>query len=715
MTLPALGVGNFNQAARLAGYYLNKSIGGNTYIELETSVKGVALRPGDLITVTYLKEGLDRQPFRVLKVTPGANYGTVKISAQIHRDEWYSDDSGLENSRAGRQAGSGPGTPRPLAGSVKDADGTPQFEIVEKSSGSSDGAVNLTLSVGFVAPTRPTLSGVGIPILSLAAEVEPLGGTHSGDQTLYYAVTAVDAFGGEGGLSFVVRAAIPPGTNSNAITLRGLSFSESAVGFHVYRGTNPAQLLRIASNQAIAGSFVDCGLAVELIAPPDANYDHANFHWRFELQPECAATTYSADSIGNSTLSMLEDQYRGMVVRITRGRGAGQERTIASNTASVLTVAPKWDVAPDATSEFAIAESGWRFGATGSSGPVEFEIPSRVGMTVHVSGRAANALDRECAYELSPLTRWRVTGGGAAIDTDVPGRPVFGVAARGKGTLELTAVAFEDLTNTRTITSATLTLNYWKELSSPSPVALNAAVGIEDDTIELTAAHGSGTNELVQIDSEVMRVEEVLDSGLRYRVTRGVGSEAEAHAASARVYHLSRKVFVVPFPRDFFGSPASGDLSYPVVMPDARIASAELYVTNGKGNSEARVACYTGSVDGGVRTLSGGQFAIQVEGHLAIQNKAAPPIVVQETHAVWDVFAMVNEAPTGAPVEMEVVVGGSRYCGLVIEPGAQYSNVVNGFGLAPLTAGSEMTLNILSVGQSAGSTPGRDLTVMVRL
>ena len=601
-----------------------------------------------------------------MKVAPGANYGTVKISAQIHRDEWYSDDSSLENSRAGRQAGSGTGAPRPLVGSIKDADGTPQFEVVEKSSGASDGAANLTLSAGFVAPTRPTLSGVGIPVLSLAAEVEPVGGTHIADQTLYYAVTAVDAFGGEGGLSFIVRAVIPPGTNSNTITLRGLSFSESAVGFHVYRGANPAQLLRIASNQAIAGSFADSGLEVELTMPPDANYDHANFYWRFEHQPECAATTYSADTIGNSTLAMLEDQYRGMVVRITRGRGAGQERAIASNTVGVLTVVPKWDLEPDATSGFAIAESGWRLGATGRSSPVEFEIPSRVGMTVHVSGRAANALDRECAYELSPLTRWRITGGGAAIDMGVPSRPVFGVAPRGKGTLELTAVAFEDLTNTRTITSATLTLNYWDELGSPSPVALIAAVGIADEVIELTAAHGSAAIELVQIDSEVMRVEEVLDGGLRYRVTREVGGDAWAHAAGARVYHLSRKVFVVPFPRDFFGSPASGDFSYPILLPDARIASAEMYVTNGKGSSEAGVACYTGSVDGGLRTLSGGQFAIQVEGHLAIQTKAAPPIVVQEKHAVRDVFAMVNEAPTGGPVEMEVIAGGSRYCSLVI-------------------------------------------------
>ncbi|HOK46076.1 MAG TPA: hypothetical protein PLK67_09105, partial [Bryobacteraceae bacterium] len=491
-------------------------------------------------------------------------------------------------------------------------------------------------------------------MLSLAAEVDPHGGTLAGDQTLYYAVTAVDAFGGEGKTSFIVRATIPPGTNTNAVRLKEMSFSESAVAFHVYRGTNPEQLLRIASNQAIASSFVDSGLEAELVLPPDENFDHAKFYWRFELQPECAATTYSENTIGSSVLNMLENQHRGMIVRITRGRGAGQERVISSNTASVLTVASNWVVTPDETSEFVIAESGWRFGAAGSSSPVEFEIPNRAGMTVHVSGRAANALGRECSYELSPLTRWRLMGGGAAIDTDVPGEPLFGVWLRGKGILELTGVSFTDLANTRTISSATLTLNYWDELRSPAATALKTAVGTQDTVIELTAAHGGSGVELVQIDREVMRVEEVLDGGLRYRVTRGVGCDADAHAEGTAVYHLSKKTFIVPFPRDFFGSPACGNFSYPIALADARVASADMYVTNSKGNSKTTTECYTGTVDAGLRTLSGGQYTIQVEGHLAIQTKAAPPIIVQETHAVRNVSAMVNEPPTGEPVEMEV-------------------------------------------------------------
>ena len=55
-TLTALGIPNFDQAARILKLNLDQSVRGNTYVEFETSVKAFGIRPGDLITVTYLKE-----------------------------------------------------------------------------------------------------------------------------------------------------------------------------------------------------------------------------------------------------------------------------------------------------------------------------------------------------------------------------------------------------------------------------------------------------------------------------------------------------------------------------------------------------------------------------------------------------------------------------------------------------------------------------------
>src|SRR4029077_7074976 len=158
------------------------------------------------------------------------------------------------------------------------------------------------------------------------------------------------------------------GEAANAsVTLTGLSFAPRVRSFRVYRGPNPAQLWRIASDEAIAGTFRDTGLVKQLAGPPDPNFDHANFYWRLELQPEYAASLHSATSVGNGTLTMVVNAYRGAVVRITRGRGVGQERAVQSNTATTLTLTSPWDTQPDSTSFFTVAESGWHFGATGGT------------------------------------------------------------------------------------------------------------------------------------------------------------------------------------------------------------------------------------------------------------------------------------------------------------------------------------------------------------
>ena len=82
------------------------------------------------------------------------------------------------------------------------------------------------------------------------------------------------------------------------------------------------------------------------------------------------------------------------------------------------------DVEPDATSQFVVAEAGWRFGAMAKTSPVQFEIPNRTGAVLQISGRAANVNDVESPAELCTLTRWtdRRRGHG---DSDVPPAPVF--------------------------------------------------------------------------------------------------------------------------------------------------------------------------------------------------------------------------------------------------------------------------------------------------
>jgi hypothetical protein len=282
--------------------------------------------------------------------------------------------------------------------------------------------------------------------------------------------------------------------------------------------------------------------------------------------------------------------------------------------------------------------------------------------------------------------------------------------------VEVGGIAFSDLTNTRSIEAATFTAIYFDELTAPSNHALAAGVGDSETEIDLAAAGPAQPGDVIQVDREVMRVEDVANGGTRYVVMRGShGSAAAAHTVGTTVFHLRRKTIIIPFPREFFGSPASGSFTYSVSLPDARIAAAEMFVTNSKGNSETRRKAFTASIDKGLRTLSGGQISIQVEGPLAIQSGAAPPLVIEDPHAVRDVFATVNDAPTGAPVELRLRVNGASYCTVTIPSGATVSNVVDGFGLPALQALAALTLDIESVPQGGTMSPGRDLTVTIRL
>jgi hypothetical protein len=708
-TLLAAGLPNCDQAARILKFNLDKSVQGNTYIEFETSVRGFGIRPGDLITVTYLKEGFARQPFRVLKLLPATNYRTTIITAQIHDDCWYADSNGQATSGAGgvQQGPSGVGVPRPLLGSILDDNGNIEFGIVESDGSDTNG--DRTVSVAFLVPPVNLSAGPGVPLIGLTAVVGT-GGSLKGGQVLYYAVASLDSAGNESGLSFTVRASTT--ADGVSVTLSGLSFAPGSSGFNVYRGNTPAEFYRIASNQAIASCFTDTGLAVQLIAPPDCNFDHANFYWRMEIQPEAASTIHSATTIGNAGLEMDANAYRGMTARITRGTGAGQEAATTVNTGTTLTVAQSWAIEPDATSFFVVAESGWHFGALAKSSPVEFDIPDRGGEVVHITGRSANVNDMESAPELSIVTRWQIEGS-ATGDTDVPATPLFGLTANGSGgSVLLSGISFCDLKNTKTISSANLTLHYWDEVNGSSPQGLAQALGTTDTTLNLVSPGPATAGDTIQIDAEVLQVTAVADGGIQYRVTRGMdGSSAVAHASEAAVYQLVAKTVITSFPESFFGSPYSGAWNYPILLPDVRIASAELFVTNQKGDSPLSAICLTHTVDSGLRTLSGGQYSIEVSGYLAVDQSAAPAVIVDATRSVRDAYAVLGTAADAA-VMLQLNVNGSVYCTLTFPPGAIVSNAANGNKLPALVAGEQLTLSVLSVGQTY---PGADLTVIIRL
>ncbi|KKK79762.1 hypothetical protein LCGC14_2830250, partial [marine sediment metagenome] len=70
------------------------------------------------------------------------------------------------------------------------------------------------------------------------------------------------------------------------------------------------------------------------------------------------ATSGAATTLTDTTQSWSTDLWLNKIVKITGGTGVDQSRTIASNTATVLTVSSAWAINPDATSTYKILAGG---------------------------------------------------------------------------------------------------------------------------------------------------------------------------------------------------------------------------------------------------------------------------------------------------------------------------------------------------------------------
>ena len=66
------------------------------------------------------------------------------------------------------------------------------------------------------------------------------------------------------------------------------------------------------------------------------------------------ATAGGANTLTNSAKNWATNQWANSQVRISAGTGAGQIRTVASNTSTVLTVSANWTTQPDATSQYSL-------------------------------------------------------------------------------------------------------------------------------------------------------------------------------------------------------------------------------------------------------------------------------------------------------------------------------------------------------------------------
>jgi hypothetical protein len=227
----------------------------------------------------------------------------------------------------------------------------------------------------------------------------------------------------------------------------------------------------------------------------------------------------------------------------------------------------------------------------------------------------------------------------------------------------------------------------------------------------------------IQIDSELLTVLSVNTADGSYGVVRSaLGSTAVAHASAAPVLLLDNTSIIVPFATGFFENQSSANYMHTLSLPDVRVIAAEFLVTNAFGPSQATAKSYAYlAPDDSLRTLSGGQFSLQVNGYLATQQNAAPPLVVEAGHAVRDIRATVSQPASGYDVAAQVLQNGVAYGSVLIIPSGTTTSsaIMKGAALPPLLEGSiltiDVTLNLATVLPPNGPSPGRDLTVTIRL
>ena len=715
-TVPSiLGLPNFNQAARTLQFLLTKSTAGNLQVEFQTSVKALGIIPGDIIAITYARENFSRQPFRVTKISPGENFRTVAITAQIHSDQWYSDSLIFASGSGRRLSAANLGVPRPISGIIANAQGGLDFGVSETSFVAPEGTATVLLSVEISVPPLTSIAAPSIPLIGLTPSYDVQVKGFDGGSILYYAISGLDASGNESGLSFIVRAALPDDRSLYSVTLKPISFSNDTTVFNVYRGTSPAQLNRIASSVTLAGEYKDSKVPLLPLLPPDSNFHHTTIYWRLESEAEVNATINSSLTVGSEELRMKANAYVDFSARIIEGKGLGQERLIISNSPTVVTVARTWDIIPDATSRFVISETPFRVGASGQGSRFQIEVPNRENTIVQIFGRSANAAGAECPPEISPMTRWKIGGAGLrSVDFSVADAPVFGLSlSQGQnGTIKLGGVGFSDLKNTASISAGTLALHYQDELSITPPGALASSISETDLEFKFDTGAALFIGAIVRIQRELILIGDANPDGST-NVQRGVlNTTSAAYDAGESVYPLKKNVTSVPFIRNFFGTPSSGDWSYTIPLPNTRICAAEFYVTNSQGNSESAIQTYTNTLDSGIRTLSGGQYSFQVSGPLAVDSSPAPDVIVESDHAIGEIYAFLGQPATGANVEIVVRVNSVELCRLSFVPGSTVSEGVQGSGLPALREGDRLAIDIVGVG---ATLPGSDLTMVVKI
>lgn len=266
---------------------------------------------------------------------------------------------------------------------------------------------------GTVQLPNPTLGTLSVGGTCCVKNVGP-SGTCSSNGTSTTIVTSEDLQRGLNGYKIHITGGPAAGdvrviksntTGANATITVDSAFSASPTTSTTYRIMTP-RLFALGTSSSAASAFRRYCWARDVWENAGPNALPASFTNDAKLVPinsfeygdftsfaTGTATAGTANTISNSAKSWTTNQWTNHQVRITGGTGAGQIRTISSNTGTQITVSANWTTNPDATSLYSIEGNDEHIYLTGNASTAfyRFTVSSGAWTTMTARGNSAGS------------------------------------------------------------------------------------------------------------------------------------------------------------------------------------------------------------------------------------------------------------------------------------------------------------------------------------
>jgi len=285
-TINCIGISNFDQATRIGNVYLAERQRGNEaddprgtrIFRFSTDVRIEHLRVGHYVLFSWQTLEITNQLFRVQSIETTTDGQSWKVTISWVNEVWYTDAYGQapqafysETNRNQSSLAPDPWQPdlvAPNSSTWSDTEMT--FSLAEIDTQLSDGTTEVQMKLTGNYPMNQVSSLVGPPLVPVQASTSSTGGTIPGGVVMYMQLCAVDSSGNYSAKSKPIMCAIPPGTNTNTVTIASLGWQHGTSGYDLFASTNLLQTTHQHNASGTPTSITITSLPNTLAyAPPD--------------------------------------------------------------------------------------------------------------------------------------------------------------------------------------------------------------------------------------------------------------------------------------------------------------------------------------------------------------------------------------------------------------------------------------------------------------